>query len=474
MKHDATRRRFLRALGLGGAAAMLPSFQFRQRAQAAAGMPTRLLILTTQHGAPREHWKMNLPGLPANADGAVALSGVAEADLSYVLTPLYAVRNRLSVVEGLAMVSAMLDQPGNNHGVSWAHLLTTSPADYENPIHTGGGIHPFARTMSIDQYIARQVSSADMIPSLELAGGGRFGSGPVGFATAADGSWLPYENDPARAFDRLFPIGPPTGEPRAPTRRELIAAQRPSVLDVAAGEYERVIPNLGAEDRRKLEMHRDQIRALEERLGGNPLAPTSCDSNFTGGGDAADQFFRLTAIAFACNLTRVVTINLDQLEPGDFGAPPGDVHQDYAHGETPEAYMHMANYYRYHTEQFADLVGYLDAVPEGSGTLLDNTMVIWITELATGPHDMVDGLTIVAGGGGGTLQPGRYVRFAQNRPSPCSTYGCIGGADIGPGQSHLFVSAMKAMGMPDDAFGMTTGTALDGSPIDMTGPLPLL
>jgi hypothetical protein len=372
------------------------------------------------------------------------------------------------------MVSAMLDPPGNNHGVSWAHLLTSSPADYANPIHTGGGIHPFARTQSIDQYIARQVSTADMIPSLELAGGGRFGSGPVGFATAADGSWLPYENDPMRAFDRLFPTGTPTAEPSAPTRRQLIAARRSSVLDLAAGEYERVTPSLGSEDRQKLEMHRDQIRALEQRLGSSPGVPTTCDPTFAGGGDAVDQFFRLTAIAFACNLTRVVTINLDQLMPGDFGAPPGDVHQDYAHGETPEAYMHMANYYRYHTRQFADLLGYLDAVPEGGGTLLDNTMIIWITELATGPHDMADGLTIVAGGGGGALSPGRYLRFAQNRPSPCSTYGCLGGADIGPGQSHLFVSAMQAMGMPDDSFGMTTGSALDGSPIDMTGPLPML
>ena len=200
----------------------------------------------------------------------------------------------------------------------------------------------------------------------------------------------------------------------------------------------------------------------------------ACEPVAPSGSDKMDQLFRLTALAFACNMTRVVTINLDQLEPGDFGAPPGDVHQDYAHVETPEAYMHMANYYRYHTQQFARLLGQLDAVPEGGGTLLDNTMVVWITELATGPHDMADGLTIVAGGGGGALNPGRYVRFAQNRPSPCSSYGCLGGADIGPGQSHLFVSAMQAMGLPDDSFGQTTGTAMDGSSIDMTGPLPML
>ena len=227
MMRDLTRRRLLRSLGLGGAAALLPSFEWRQRARAAAGAPTRLLILTTQHGAPRQHWKMDLPGLPKGADGAVALSGLAQSEFSYVLEPLYDVRSRFTVVEGLAMVSAMLDQPGNNHGVSWAHLFTSSPADYENPIHTGGGIHPFARTMSIDQHIARQVSTSGMIPSLEWAGGGRFGSGPVGFATAPDGSWLPYESDPRRAFERLFPTGAPS---RAITRSYSPAA-RSSTLE---------------------------------------------------------------------------------------------------------------------------------------------------------------------------------------------------------------------------------------------------
>lgn len=473
MKQAATRRRFLQALGLGGAALMLPSFRFRQRARA-ADAPTRLLILTTQHGVPREHWKMKLAGLPAGADGAVPLAGVGKSEFSLVLDPLYDVRNRLTVVEGLAMMSAMLDQPGNNHGVSWAHLLTSALADYENPIHTGGGIHPFARTMSIDQHIARKVSTPGMIPSLELGGGGRFGSGPVGFATAPDGAWLPYETSPKRAFERLFPAGGAPSAPSMPSRRALIAARRASVLDLAAGEYERVIPKLGAEDRRKLEMHRDQIRSLEQRIGTAPAASASCQPMAPSGGDVMDQFFRLSALAFACNLTRVITINVDQLAPEDFGAPPGDVHQDYAHGEDPEAYMHMANYYRVHTRQFAQLIGHLDAVPEAGGSLLDNTMVIWITELATGPHDMADGMTLVAGGGGGMLHPGRYVRFAQNRPSPCSSYGCLKGAEIGPGQSHLFVSAMQAMGMPDTSFGMTSGKALDGSNIDMTGPLAML
>jgi hypothetical protein len=471
---STTRRRFLRALGLGGAALMLPSFEWRTRAKAGGDVPTRLLILTTQHGAPRQHWKMDLAGLPPSSDGAVPLDGVARSEFSHVLDPLYDHRNRISVVEGLAMMSSMLDPPGNNHGVAWAHLLTSSPANYDDPYQTSGGIHPIARTESIDQYIGRSVSAPGMIPTFEWGGGGRFGSGPVGFSTASDGSWLPYEPNPGRAFDRLFPMGPPSGEPRPPTRRELINGQRASVLDLAAGEYDRVIPTLSRDDRLKLEMHRDQIRALETRLGTTPVTPTTCDPTFEASGDEMDQFFRLSAIAFACNVTRVITINVDQLSPSEFGAPPGDVHQDYAHGESAEAYMHMGNYYRRHAEQLASLLGYLDAVPEAGGTLLDNTMVVWLTELSTGPHDMADGLTVVAGGGGGALNPGRYVRFAQNRPSPCRSYGCLSGNDIGPGQSHLFVSAMQAMGMPDTSFGSTRGTALDGSTIDMTGPLPLL
>jgi hypothetical protein len=426
---------------------------------------------------------MDLPGLPASADGAVPLAPLAATDFSHVLAPLYDVRSRLTVIEGLCMMSAMLDDPGNNHGVSWAHLLTNHPGDYSMPYQTGGGIHPYATSISIDQYIASQLESPGVLPSVEWGYGGRFGSGPIGYSTGPDGSWLPFEDQPSRAFERLFPGGPPMMmEPAPPTRRELIARERASVLDLAARQYDHVIPTLDAEGRRKLELHRDQIRALELRLAAGidgPAGGAACDPAFeeTGYADDAermDQFFRLVTIAFSCDLTRVAALNIGQLRPEAFGAPPGDVHQDYAHGESAEAHMHMANYYRVHAQQVADLIRYLDEVPEGDGTLLDNTMIVWLTELATGGHDMVDGLTVVAGGGGGMLTPGQYVRFAQNRPAPCNTYGCLRGAPTGPGQSHLMVSAMKVMGLVDDSFGSASGTALDGSTIDMSGPLPLI
>ncbi len=473
---SATRRRFLQALGLGGASLLLPSLGRRgaSPARAEGEYPTRLLIFTTQHGAPRQHWQMDLPGLPAAADGYVDLAPLAATDFSHVLAPLYDVRDRVTIVQGLSMMSSMLDDPGNNHGVSWAHLLTNAYANYDEPFQTSGGIHPVARGRSIDQYIAAQVSTAGMIPTLEWGGGGRFASGPVGYATGPDGSWLPYETDPARAFARLFPMGPPDPAMAAPSRRDLIRAARPSVLDAAAELYDTTIPRLAAEDRTKLEQHRDLIRDLEARLSGTATGGAACDPSYDDTASRYDQFFQLLSVAFSCDLTRVATIDVPQLSTSDFGAPPGDVHEVYAHGTSPEAYMAMADYYRYHANQFRSLVEHLDAIPEGSGTLLDNTVVLWFTELATGGHDMADTLAVVAGGGGGALSPGRYVRFAQNRPNPCSTYGCLGGGNIGPGHSHLFVNAMQAMGLSDDSYGIASASALDGSAIDLSGPLPFV
>lgn len=484
MKHDKsflnTRRRFLQALGMGGASALLPWDLLQNKARAADG-PPRVIFFTTQHGAPREHWKMNVPGLPSGQDGAASLSSLSEADFSHVFKPLHAMRNKLSIVEGLCMMSAMLDTPGNNHGVARAHLLTSHPADYSNPYATGGGAHPYADAISIDQYIAQQVQNPGL-SSVQWGYDNFFGRG-WSYSTGPDGSFLPIEDEPSRAFDRLFPNGPPSPseEPPMLSRRDRIRAQRASVLDLAARQFQRIEPQLGGDDRRKLELHRDQIRALETRLRGNGMAvggaacdPNLASMNYGSDEERMDLFFRLVAIAFSCDVTRVAALDIGELQPSTFGAPAGNVHEDYAHGSSASAHMHMANYYRVHAEQLANLMSYLDAIPEGNGTVLDNTMIVWLTELATGEHDMGDTLAVVAGGGAGKLTPGQYVRFAKNRPSPCSSYGCQSGADVGPGLQHLFVSALHVMGLSDNAFGQTSGKAIDGSTIDMTGPLPLI
>lgn len=470
MYNPNSRRRFLQTLGLGGAASMLPSASWQPHAKAQDGAtPKRVIYFTTQHGAPARHWKMNPGGLPANSDGFVDLAGMPRSEFSHVFDPLYDVRDKVSILDGMAMVSSMLDPQGNNHGVAWAHLLTNNPANYDSPFIGGAGnIHPYPTALSVDQYIASRITQpAGSLPSVVWGTGGRFGESHA-FSTGADGSWIPQERNPGNAFGRLMGLLPTDVEPRPPTRRELIQAQRSSVLDVAAGEYERLIPRLSEADRNRLDLHRQQIRDLENRLqprvGGGPM----CSTNFDASGQTMDQFFRLATLALSCDVTRVIALNVGELAATDFGAPSGsDVHQDWAHGTSDEAHMHMGNYYRTHSQQFAQLLGHLDSVPDSDGgTLLDHTMVVWMTELANGGHDFHDCMTVVAGG----ANRGRYIRYAQNRTRVCDHYGC-NSPGIGPGHQHLLISSMQHMGLPDTTLNAATGQALDGSTVDLSGPL---
>jgi len=484
------RRDLLKALGIGGAAALLPSGLGRRASADPVPVPPRVVFLTTQHGAPDfapsgapHYWKLGLPGAPEGEDSERPLAGLASEDLSQVLSPLHRHREKITVVEGLCMMSAMLDRQGNNHGISWAHLLTCSPANYDEPFRTTGGIHPYPRAQSIDQYIASRVTEPGRLPSVEWGTGGRAsgGSGDIGFSSGEDGTWLPLETNPGRAFDRVFPDGAgATGDEPAPTpsRRELIARRRTDAMAFAARQFERTMGGRGlsAVDRARLEMHLDRLRDLELRLQPREPDPTrSCDPARAMEGDPTDPLFRLLAVTLACDRTRVATLNLRQLRNLEFTDVPGDVHQDFAHGTDPQSHLQMARYYETHSTQVARLLDELDSVIEPDGTtLLDNTMVIWLTELGTGQHDLMDGLTLVAGGSAQGLSPGRYVRFAPTRPAPCRTYGCRRGQGVGLAHSHLFVSAMQFMGLEDESFGTARGEALDGTTIDLRGPLPRL
>jgi hypothetical protein len=102
---------------------------------------------------------------------------------------------------------------------------------------------------------------------------------------------------------------------------------------VAVGEYERLIPRLSEVERRRLDLHRPQIRDLENRLQPRTSGGPMCDTNFNANGDPMDPFARLATLALSCDVTRVVALNVGELSAAEFGAPIGsDVHQDWAHG----------------------------------------------------------------------------------------------------------------------------------------------
>lgn len=485
------RRDLFKTLALGAAGVSLSSLRGLDEAVAQAGAaPKRVVFWTTQHGPPRDTWKMAPAGL--GAEGSASITSLDPSDFSRVYEPLHRVRESVSIVEGLSMMSAMIDRSGsaNNHGVSWANLLVNVPYNSADPFvgTATDNLHPRPGGISIDQHIARASAGGRRLDSVVWSdGGGRFGS-QFAFSSNELGQWIVPNRNPMNAFERLMGTGllvsgePGDGpvEPPPATRADLIRAARARAYGASLTHFDRIAPQLSSVDQESLVAHRNQLARLGMRFepggGTDPggMSMAMCNPVFTPSGDTVDDFFRLATIGLACDAVRVISMDARQLRGSQIGASDADdVHQAYAHGTDARAYMMMENYYRYHADQFATFIEYLRSVPEGSGTLLDNTLVIWLPELATGRHGLDDSPTIIAGGGATGFSPGRYIRFAQDIPSLSCGYGC-GSGSIGPGRMRLFVNAMQHMGMGDNNFGRTSATAGDGSTVDLTGPLSLI
>jgi hypothetical protein len=462
------RRRLLAATGLGGASLFLPSLGGKG-ALAQNAPIKRIVFMTQHHGTVHDRWRM-LRDNAGYGNWEYAFDDNDPSSFSEILQPLHPHRADLIVMEGLSQASSLGDVAINNHNTGHLHILTG--AKMQDDMSSGGP--------TVDQIIARQVAAPGRIQSLEMATRNPWIGGMINLDARQR---APVETSPGAIFDRLFPGGSAGAQGQEePSERDRIRLARRSVLDFVAQEYSAIAARLGSEDRARLEMHRELIRDLEMRVG--ELSSLSCSApGGVGGGnqvETAKAFADMTAAAFACDLTRVASIQVQELDNDEFGAPPGDVHQDYAHqtDSDPNAATQMTRYARKHAEIFAHLIDALKRYSDGNGTLLDSTAVVWVSELATGPHDL-DRLPIVlAGSAGGYFRTGRYISHALDLPNPHEhpNWGDTASRRIGPGHSHLLISLMQAMDLPNNEIGMTSVRTRDGNnaEVDLTGPLPRL
>ncbi len=238
------RRKFLKALGLTGAAYTLGGLP---QSMADSSTPKRLLVVSTGQGTVYDGWKMNPAAMPADAFWDTSLAQVSREQFSQALMPLYEHRRRLTVLDGISMASPELDIPGYRHEKGWIHAWTGNWAHL-----TGSQL--LANSPSLDQLVARQIQRGDRLPSLDL----RVADGrPVCHAGRAQ--QIPLEHDPRRAWERLFGL--------AQSADPLLAA-RGSVLDYALDDYDALRSKLGGSDRQRLEQHFELVRQLERRIGG--------------------------------------------------------------------------------------------------------------------------------------------------------------------------------------------------------------
>ncbi len=358
---------------------------------------------------------------------------------------------------------------GNNHSIAVAGLLTGNRVRQQAGIPCTGGAR------SIDQELA-----------LRTGAPGRFGSRVYGFDYVPNLSVAPFSflgpgqstpsiSAPDLAYQDLLGgyVPPTSGQP--PDRAQLIAALRPSVLDQVGREYAALGARLDSEGPQRLESHRALIRDLERSLGAGPSA--LCDNTFSATGHQVTQFMRLIRLAFACDLTRVATFVAPVPQCPEFGYPADAQVHPYEHQSMPGGSSCGAMYVPlaeraihdlgvWYANHFVYLLEQLDAVEEGNGTVLDNTMVVWMTELATPHHFHNDTFTVIAGGSNLGLKTGRYVRYPRTFTSPQRNH-----VRLGPATNRLHASVLRAMGQPDDSFGLTSVPDCAGGTIPLVGAL---
>jgi hypothetical protein len=296
------------------------------------------------------------------------------------------------------------------------------------------------------------------------------------------GVTIPPQDNPRRGFQDLFgSIGatpPPSGGGQP--AEDPGAARRRSLLDAMQADLSELRGKLGTVEKSRLDLHLESIRELELRLGGGggegaaPVLSGSCDEPWIDTGGFTDGQIHdpaafpavlkaqidLMVLAMSCGLTRVGTLQcshhtseliMSRFPGTEMYDPNYDMRSHQAshygprHDPNHREYSDFVKQRRFFAERFAYLLAELAARPEGDGTMLDHSLVVLITEVSDGNTHMHDDMPFVlAGRGGGRVNPGRLLNFGYER------------------HGRLWVSLAHAMDEYVDGFGDGSWGALPG------------
>jgi hypothetical protein len=317
---------------------------------------------------------------------------------------------------------------------------------------------------SVDQFIGQGAGKDTPFPALLLGirvGGRATPHSRISFTGPS--LPVPPENSPYAAFDRVFG-GAVAGAAGDPALLERLRNEQKSVLDVVKQDLAAVRARMGAAGRQKLDAHVTALRAVETRLS-RPLAPVgeSCKKPALGAPinfmdeknipAVGDLHMRLATAALACGQTKVITLQWGDAPSGHrmsfLPQPLSNGWHSLSHAPTTDARAQddLERAARWLTSQLKALLDMLKAIPEGTGTLLDNTAVLWCTENGrSNNHDWRNMPYVLAGGMGGAFRTGRFLSFTPALP-----------------HNRLLTSLCHGMGLSVATF---------GSPKYGTGPLP--
>ncbi len=426
-----SRRQFAKSATAG--LILAPFYQMLQPVPAKAAGKVKRVLLFCSMGTSPDLWTPTRVG------------GPTDFSFSAATAPLAKIKQHLVLIEGLPS-----GNPGNGHGAP------------DGLAGTGYG-----NALSVDQFLGDRLKAAGVnaqIPTLLLGAETSAGGGRTMFNR---GDNLATISSPDAAFKTVFGAAPAPTAGGGPAGDDKRLARRKRVVDLVKSEVTQLKGVLGKSQQQKMEMHLQSIEQVENRLssGGGAI---SCGSAKAPEGNLSDTLIAnmahldIAVQALACDITRVAAVQFgsDQSMAVDLPGLKGDQHGGFLHSGAPN-FEQLVKMEIWLAERFVDVVEKLKATPEadGSGSLLDNTIVAWCRDMGDAVvHNQQNMRFVLAGGEGKYLKThanGRYLK------------GAGGGANR---HERVLLNLCEAVGVTNfSGFGDPKLTGADKTPIAAVG-----
>jgi hypothetical protein len=433
------RRTFLRGVGATIALPLLDAMVPARTALAktAATPPSRLGFVYLPHGANMDKWTPATEG--------------SNFEFSPILKPLEPFRDSLDVVSGLGHRAADSTAVHSLSPTTWLSGVRPKPTQ---------GVDAYAG-VTADQIAAQRIGQDTLLPSMELATEDQ--SGLIGACDRDYGciymntlSWrtpttpMPMEINPRKVFERMF------GQGGTAADRQARSEEDRSVLDAITKQIGGLQRSLGSKDRTMVTDYLESVREIERRIQVAekqqdldlelPPPPVGIPFQFE---EHIRLMYDLLALAYQADITRVTTFMVAR-EESNKTYPQIGVHEGHHatshHQNRPEKLEKLFKIQQYHISLFGDFLKKLRSIPDGDGTLLDHSLILYGSNMSnSNAHNHFPLPNLVAGGASGRHRGGRHLKYPDHTP-----------------MTNLLLSTLDKVGVPMDTLGDSTG-ALQGA-----------
>lgn len=421
-----SRRKFLRGAGVAMALpfleAMMPPFTQRLfGATPVEKAPRRMLAICNNLGV--------VPG------SFFPEQGGRDYSLSPYLSEIASHRSNFTVLSGVS-----------HPGVDGSHssdisFLTAAP-------HPGGG--GFRNTISLDQYIGREIGHLTRFPSLTLGVNAQEGKRSLSWTDA--GVLIPCENKASNVYRQLFLQG---SEDEVENQiRKLKLGE--SIMDTIAGQSKSLNRRLGASDRDRMDQYTTAVREVENRMAlarewerlPKPIPSMEMPEDPSGPEQYMEKtrlMYQMARLAFETDSTRSITLLLDSNNSPTIQVDGANISDRYHslshHGKNEKKLAQLDAIDRSHMRLVGGLLDDLKASSENDSNLLDNSIVLYGSNFGDASKHTTDNMPVLVAGG--QLRHGQHLAFDRKNNYPLP---------------NLYVSMLQSMGIETDQFASATGT----------------